>query len=83
MLGVKYQKPTIEARFLDLINKHKDKNLAFILVFYFLLINWSTVKDIKDTANLIAKNKIFTTNDPPEAFSDRCNIISRGPNLLL
>ena len=79
---MKYQKLTVEEQFLDLIAKYHDKKMAFLLIFYFLMINWSTVSEIKSTAYRLETHSAFLNINTNEIFGDRCNIISRGSDLL-
>ena len=83
LLVVRNKKSTIERHLIELISNQSDKNLAYVLIFYFLLTNWSTIKEIKLTAQTIKKHKAFGSVSKTDAFNDRRKIISRGANFLL
>lgn len=83
ILVVKHSKKTTETHLLELIAKHKDKKLAYVLIFYFLMVNWSSVKDIKDSAEKLSKLEGFSTTNHSEVFNDRCKLNSGCPYLLL
>ena len=59
-----------EKRFLEYVVKEKDQGLAFLLIFYFLMLNWSSIKEIKDSLALIQNMEEFSANKTKNKYND-------------
>ena len=80
---MKYKKDVIEEQFFDLLPKYNGKKLAFLLIFYFIYVNWAPLKDIKNTSHLINLSQVFSAKASSEVFSDRCKLIGKRAHILL
>lgn len=75
-LVVKHQKPAVEKLLLGLMPKQNDQKLSVLLIFYFFVLNWSTIKEIKESAATLSQNKFFDTSKHADKFSDKCGLKS-------
>lgn len=68
IIFVKYGFQTTLDKFYQLFSQHKDYELSILLIFFYLLINWSKVKQVKEINEYLISNKIFHLGGEREYF---------------
>lgn len=59
VLVVKRGLEDFEKKFYEQFPKNTDENLSFLLIFFFLMLNWGKIKQIKDINQYMLHNKLF------------------------
>lgn len=70
ILFVKYGTEKIEMKFYQLFPKYKDYQLSILLVFFYLVINWNKVSQIRSIYEHLRNNKLFNLGHERVKFND-------------
>ncbi len=78
LIAAKHSKELTERRLLESMEREEGQSLSCLLVFHFLLLNWSSVRQIRESGLLLEKKKKDSKRGEKKLYPDLRELKSGG-----